>query len=291
MTQDIHTSVLLNEVVEGLQVKPKGRYIDATLGFGGHTRALLDAAAGTSVLGIERDPEVAQYTKDALKSYGDRIEVVNKSYEHLSDIVNSEKTYDGIVFDLGYSSWHVDDSGKGFSFSGDEPLDMRYNPQGSSESAADIVNNWKPRQLIQIFEEFGEEPKSRLIANAIVKHRAEHQIRTTKELVEVVQTVKKPGKGMHPATQVFQALRIAVNDELGALQRALPQVLDVITPGGRIVIISFHSLEDRIVKRFFKHFDTEAVWVVTKKPITPTEEEIEANPRARSAKLRVAQRT
>ena len=150
MSEIIHTPVLLQEVIDGLSVRARGRYIDATLGFGGHTRGILDTAKGTSVLGIERDPEVARQAKLALRSYGDRVKVVTSSYEQLSEVATAtdEHTYDGIVFDLGYSSWHVDESGKGFSFRKDEPLDMRYNPKETSETAGDIINTWKKSYFI-----------------------------------------------------------------------------------------------------------------------------------------------
>ena len=297
MSEIIHTPVLLQEVIDGLSVRARGRYIDATLGFGGHTRGILDAAKGTSVLGIERDPEVARQAKLALRSYGDRVKVVTSSYEQLSEVATAtdEHTYDGIVFDLGYSSWHVDESGKGFSFRKDEPLDMRYNPKETSETAGDIINTWNEEELFHIFATFGEErtSASRRIARAIVQARkgGRNKIRTTGELVGIIeQEVAHRKHKIHPATLIFQALRIVVNDELGTLQRTLPQTLDVIKPGGKIAIISFHSLEDRIVKRFFAYFDTTQLWVMTKRPITPTGREIETNPRARSAKLRIAQR-
>ena len=287
-----HKSVLLDEVIAGMEIKPGGHYIDATLGFGGHTQAILHAADATTVLGIERDPHVATQTTATLQHYGDRIAIVVSSYEHMSEIVSSDIRYNGIVFDLGYSSWHIDESGKGFTFQKNEPLDMRYDPRDGSESAAHIVNTWSFEQLFQIFKEYGEERLSGPAAKAIVKARETEKFQTTEDLVNVIGAVIKrgPAAGVHPATRIFQALRIAVNDELGGLQRALPQVLDVIEVGGRIAIISFHSLEDRIVKRFFNHFDTTELWVITKKPIIPSSGEIASNPRARSAKLRIAQR-
>src|SRR3990167_3367987 len=204
---------------------------------------------------------------------------------HCVATATDEHTYDGIVFDLGYSSWHVDESGKGFSFRKDEPLDMRYNPKETSETAGDIINTWNEEELFHIFATFGEErtSASRRIARAIVQARkgGRNKIRTTGELVGIIeQEVAHRKHKIHPATLIFQALRIVVNDELGTLQRTLPQTLDVIKPGGKIAIISFHSLEDRIVKRFFAYFDTTQLWVMTKRPITPTGREIETNPRA-----------
>ncbi|OHB20492.1 MAG: 16S rRNA (cytosine(1402)-N(4))-methyltransferase, partial [Parcubacteria group bacterium RIFCSPHIGHO2_01_FULL_47_10b] len=193
MSEIIHTPVLLQEVIDGLSVRARGRYIDATLGFGGHTRGILDTAKGTSVLGIERDPEVARQAKLALRSYGDRVKVVTSSYEQLSEVATAtdEHTYDGIVFDLGYSSWHVDESGKGFSFRKDEPLDMRYNPKETSETAGDIINTWNEEELFHIFATFGEErtSASRRIARAIVQARkgGRNKIRTTGELVGIIE--------------------------------------------------------------------------------------------------------
>lgn len=254
-----HVPVLLKEVVEALQPAPGKKFIDATAGWGGHTHALRDA--GAEVLAIERDPVLAQ-----------RINAVNDSYANIVPISQGFAPVDGVLFDLGFSSWHVEESGKGFSFQRDEPLDMRYGNTG--RTAADILNHESEEEIARILKEYGEERFDGRIAHAIVKVRP---LMTTKQLVEVIESVVPRRTKIHPATRTFQALRIAVNQELENLEQGLKGALKVVKEGGMIAVITFHSLEERIVKKFIKTRLIRPQWV-----------EIKANRRARSAKLRVA---
>ena len=306
-----HVPVLLNEVIDLLQLKPGMNVIDCTLGDGGHAEKILEKMAPNGrLLGIDADPESILRAKKFLYPLQDRILFVRDNFVHLVEIVKREKfgPVHGIVMDLGWSLQQMEERGRGFSFQKDEPLDMRYAPDGEIRNpkseirnlaAADLISDESEQQLARIFREYGEERLSRQIAEAIVKYRKRVKIETSKQLAEIVLAVyrRKLGSkqdvpwigGMHPATKVFQALRIAVNDELGALEKTLPQAVSVLAPRGRLAVISFHSLEDRIVKHFFKSRKG-AVHIVTKKPVTPSETEVTENPRARSAKLRVAEK-
>lgn len=260
----MHTPVLLHEVIEAFQPLQGKKIIDATANGGGHTNAMRQM--GAEVLAIEWDPELAK-----------RINAVHDSYVNIKKIAGGEK-FDGVLFDLGFSSWHIDESGRGFSFQRDEPLDMRYSPStssgSSSETAADILNTESEEELARILKEYGDERFDGRIANAIVKARP---LATTYDLVNaIVRVVPRRGR-IHPATRTFQALRIAVNHELENLQKGLEGAMEVVKPGGKIAVISFHSLEDRIVKKFFgKSKVIRAKW-----------EEVKQNRRARSAKLRI----
>jgi len=273
----MHTPVLKKEVLEYLDPKPNQNFIDATIGFGGHASAILEKTAPEGkVLGIEWDKDVFEKLEKR-----DRLIAVNDSYANLKEVVEKHGfgPVDGILFDLGISSWDLEESGRGFSFQKDEPLDMRFNPEGNTLTAQKIVNTWQEREIAQILWEYGEERFSRVIARRIVQRRKESPIMTTFELKELIPKRIKPHR-------VFQGLRIAVNMELENLKAGLEQALEILGENGRIAVISFHSLEDRIVKNFFK--DNNNLERLTKKAIKPSDQELEKNYRSRSAKLRVA---
>lgn len=288
MTKIQHIPVLLEEVLTYLRPEPKQVFIDGTVGQGGHADAIASRALpGGRLLAIDRDPVNLAIARERLASYGDRIVYVNDSYANVTELAGEHDflQVNGMLLDLGYSSLHIEDASRGFSFMKEGPLDMRYDPT-SDVTAADIVREWSEESLARIFRVYGEEMRAAEIARVIVETRRNNAILTTTDLANLVTTVVHQHGPIHPATKVFQALRIAVNDELGELERALPQCVDMLASGGRLAIITFHSLEDRIVKNFFKtRTDLE---IVTKRPIAPTRDEIKANPRSRSAKLRVA---
>lgn len=294
-----HIPVLKDEVIEYLDPKPSENFVDCTFGFGGHTKAILERnSPGGKVLGIEWDEEKCKVQSSKCK-VEERLIVVNDSYANLKDIVKREKfqPLNGVLLDIGISSFEVENSGRGFSFQKNEPLDMRYAVQSSkckvkSLTAKEIVNEWDEEELTRIFSEYGQERFARNIASNIANIRKENLIETTFQLVEIIRKSfprsYKFGKA-HFATRVFQALRIAVNGELDNLKNVLPQALDILEENGRIAVISFHSLEDAIVKSFFKEqAKNSKLQILTKKPITASFEEVKINPRARSAKLRVA---
>ena len=287
----MHIPVLQKEVIKYLQVKPNENFIDCTFGQGGHTTAFLERnKPNGKVLGIEIDPELFGTVKQR-----DRLILVNDSYLNLKKIVEKSclKPVNGILFDLGFSSWHIEESGKGFSFQKDEPLIMRYD-SGQGLTAKEIINKWPEKEIENILREYGEERFSRRIAKEIIKARKTRPIKTTFQLKEIIKNAvpRNYERGrISPATRTFQALRIKVNDELENLKKVLPQALKILEPEGRLVIISFHSLEDRIVKNFLREESKKAqIKILTKKPIRPTEEEIKNNPRSRSARLRAAVR-
>lgn len=303
-----HTPVLLSEVVDALQLTSGLNVVDCTLGDAGHAEKILEATSPNGkLLGIDADPEAVLRAKQFLYSFEDRVMFARDNFTHLQEITEREKFYpvNAILFDLGWSSPQFEERGRGFSFAKDEPLDMRYegriqetNYKIQIQTAADIVNDLSVVELERIFKEYGEERLSKEIAEAVVEWRKKERIERTGQLVEVVlevyrQKLKTKKEvpwvgGLHPATKVFQALRIAVNDELGVLERALPQAVNVLESGGRMAVITFHSLEDRIVKHFFK--GEKRIQIITKKPIVCGKEEYTVNPRARSAKLRVAEK-
>lgn len=302
-----HVPVLLEQVIAGLKVQPGGRYIDGTLGGGGHAAQILAASSPDGVLlGIDRDPAALQTAKARLAGYAERFELVHSSFALLAYVAAAHGfvPVDGVLLDLGLSSLQLADAERGFSFLAEGPLDMRFDTTSRGRRAADLVNQLSLEDLADILNRYGEERQSRRIARAIVEARPLH---TTQELVEVVERAVPRRRGrLHPATLVFQALRIAVNDELTALESVLPQAVDLLVPGGRLVIIAFHSLEDRIVKRFMRRESKDCICppelpicmcdhqailnLITRKPIQPTDEEIRINPRSRSARLRVAER-
>jgi len=285
----IHKPVLVKEVLELLNVKPDENVIDGTVGQGGHAALILEKTGPNGkLLGIDADAGQIENAKRNLARFGERVTLVNDSYGNIAEIVqqNNVEPVNAVLLDLGYSSWQLENSGKGFSFQKDEPLDMRY---GSGElTAKKIVNEWPQEKLQEIIEEFGEEKFARRIAEGIVRQRKVKKITTTFELKEVVEKIVLRREKIHPATRTFQALRIAVNDELGTVQQGLEGALSVLSSGGRLVVISFHSLEDRIVKNVSKTHPE--LVVLTKKPITASEQEMVTNPRSRSAKVRAIQK-
>lgn len=309
-----HIPVLLAEMLDKLNPQDAMTYLDGTFGAGGYTRAILDRA-DCSVLALDRDPRAIAGGAELVKSYAPRLMLKNTRFGDLSDAVAGEPLIDGIVLDIGVSSMQLDEADRGFSFSQDGPLDMRMSAADGEEaekspSAADLVNELEESQLADVIYYYGEERRSRAIASAIVRRRAQNPIRRTAELAEICTHVygRRSKDKVHPATRTFQALRIAVNDELGELVRALLAAEKVLRPGGRLVVVTFHSLEDRIVKRFFatragktsggsRHmpeliqFETSSFQIVNQRPLVPSNHELAVNPRSRSAKLRYGIRT
>ena len=281
-----HVPVLQKEVLEGLNLSPGETAIDATLGLGGHARSILDATAPHGMLiGIDRDARNLQVAENNLQAYDGRVKYMNASFAKLAEL--GIEPVSGILFDLGISSVHVDEADRGFSFQKDGPLDMRFD-QGQEIRAEQVVNSLSREDLEAIFRKYGEEPRAREIVKAILVARKQERIVTTKQLADIVaSTVKRQGKA-HPATRVFQAIRMIVNEELEQVERGLPAAVDLLKPGGRIAVISFHSLEDRLVKQFLK--SRKDLTIITKKPIKPSYEEVRMNPRARSGKLRIAEK-
>jgi 16S rRNA (cytosine1402-N4)-methyltransferase len=304
-----HTPVLLSETIAALKPQPGGSYIDATLGLGGHAERVLELSTPNgALLGIDADPAALVMARHRLAPYGDRIVLVESYFDELARIAADTgfQASAGVLFDLGVSSPQLDEAGRGFSFQQNAPLDMRMGPT-AGRTAADLVNSLSDAELQRIFQEYGEERFSRRVAKRIAEERARRPIRTTVELAEIVAAARPRSKErIHPATRVFQALRIAVNDELGRLERALPQAVTVLREGGRLAVITFHSLEDRLVKRFMRQEARGCICppevpvcvcgrqptlrVLTPHPLTASGAEVAANPRARSAKLRVAER-
>jgi 16S rRNA (cytosine1402-N4)-methyltransferase len=283
-----HVSVLLDRVIEYLQ--PRGgsgfRALDCTVGAGGHAFSLLERSAPDGTLvGLDADSEALELAHQRLAAFAGRFELLQRNFETLGDMDLGE--FDAVLMDLGLSSMQLETSGRGFSLQRDEPLDMRFDAT-HGESAAELLERVSQDELERILREYGEERRARALAKRILER---HLVRTS-DLVAAVTSVLGPARGrIHPATRTFQALRIAVNDELGALERGLDPGLHALRPGGRIAVISFHSLEDRIVKwRFRQWADAGRVRVLTKKPLMASEDEQRTNPRSRSAKLRVAER-
>jgi len=290
----VHAPVLLNEVVEFLQVKPGGIYVDGTVGGGGHAKAILEQMGGQGIyIAIDRDRHTLDRARETLTDFKESIHFVHGVYSDLPKILSDLRVegVDGILLDLGVSSFQLEGETRGFSFLKKGPLDMRMDPgDETAVTAAEIVNEWPEKNLAEIFYKFGEERFARRIARAIAAVRRGSPFTTTTALAEVVaKTISRGGRfKIHPATRVFQALRIEVNDELDHLQRFLSLDFGFLRPGGRIGIISFHSLEDRLVKQAFR--SRKDLKRVTKKPVEPSEEELQMNPRSRSAKLRVVEK-
>lgn len=306
-----HEPVMVDEIIALLcadRAAPQ-RVIDGTLGAGGHTQALIEAGAG-HVLGLDVDTMALAIARENLQAVADRVTIIHDSYTNMDAAADSLgwAQVDAILVDLGVSSMQLDIAERGFAFMQDGPLDMRFDPSGVGATAADIVNTWDPDELADIFRRYGEEQHSRRIAQAIATHRP---FQRTTELAAVIADALpdkrphgKPVKRIHPATRVFQALRIVVNDELGAVERLLPVAINRLRPGGRLAVISFHSLEDRIVKHYFREASTEVqsppgmmldekeavVRLITRKPVVAADDEIARNPRSRSAKLRVVEK-
>lgn len=293
----MHVPVLLNETIDGLKLQPGENVVDCTLGAGGHATAVLaKTAPDGKLLGFDVDEAALEAARKSLGAYGSRAMLVRENYRNVERVLHTQPfgPIHAALLDLGFSSLEIDDPTRGFSFRFDGPLDMRFD-QTQEETAASIVNSWSADDLSRILWEYGEEKWARKIADGIVKARREEKIVTTTQLVDVI-AHSVPGfyrRSKLPfPTRTFQALRIATNDELGNVRTALPVLWDALVPGGRLAVISFHSLEDRIIKRFFleKAQKGEGT-VVTKRPITASEEEIKRNSRSRSAKLRIAIKT
>lgn len=303
-----HLPVLENEVVEFLNPKPGDTIVDCTLGLGGHAlRIIPELGKSGNYIGFDLDEKNLSEARKRLEKYGGQVKLVKRNFRYLSDelLKLGFDQVDGILLDLGLSSPHVDDPSRGFSFREEGALDMRYD-RSSGKSAYDVVNHYSDEELIKIFREYGEERMARRIAGAIVEVRKIAPLKTTKELSELIGSVVRGKHHLDPSTRVFQALRIEVNDEISALKDVLPQAFSHLKKGGRMVVISYHSLEDRIVKHFFKDESRECICpkelpicvcnhkptlkILTKKPMTPTLEEIGRNRRARSAKLRAIEK-
>jgi 16S rRNA (cytosine1402-N4)-methyltransferase len=304
----IHEPVLLSEVLEYLRPnRANGILVDATVGLGGHAEALLERHPDVRLIGIDRDPEALERSRERLSRFGDRVTLVRGRHESLIEILKQlqVETVSGLLADLGVSSMQLDDAARGFSFRFEGPLDMRMGAEG--RSAADLVNTLDEHELARILRDYGEERMARGIARAIVKARDEEPIATTTRLSEVIRTVKRPRYNeIDPSTLTFQALRIATNEELIGLDRFVDDAVSVLESGARVAIISFHSLEDRIVKRAFRRLEGECtcppnlpvcgcgaraeIEILTGRPVTASEEEEGRNPRSRSAKLRVAEK-
>lgn len=300
-----HIPVLPNEVIDSLQPKANQNFIDCTLGDAGHSEMILEKIGPNGkLLGIDADAESLLRAKQYLYRFEGRVIFARDNFVNLAKIIaeNNFGTVRGILMDLGWSSPQFSERGRGFSFEKDEPLDMRY--QGGSElaaeTAADVVNNYSESDLVRIFKTYGEENLSKEIAAAIAEARKKRPIERTSQLVEIILAVyrKKLNStkeipwvgGLHPATKVFQAIRIEVNHELEVLRQALPQAVEALIAGGRLAVISFHSLEDRIVKQFFQKLANKTIKFVNKKPIIASDDEVAQNPKARSAKLRVVEK-
>ena len=293
-----HIPVMAKEVLFWLAREGRRAYLDCTVGYSGHAEKLLEASGSDSrLIGLDRDVAAIAASRERLARFGDRALLIHGHFvdlkQHLA--TNGIDQVDGILFDLGVSSTQLEEPARGFSFQGEGPLDMRMD-QSKGGTAADLINRWPEAQLADTIFQFGEERFSRRIARAIVHARERHPLSTTKELVSVIEGAVpanyRHGR-IHCATRTFQAFRIAVNQELDCLEPALRDAVDVLSPGGRLCVISFHSLEDRIAKHTFRALsgkDNPSLTVLTKRPQVPTREESERNPRSRSAKLRAAQR-
>jgi 16S rRNA (cytosine1402-N4)-methyltransferase len=298
MDEPAHTSVLLEPVLDALRPQPGigFRALDCTVGAGGHSFALLERSAPDGrLVGLDADAEALRIATDRLAPFAGRFELRQADFGELGQL--HLEPFDAIMFDLGLSSMQLESSGRGFSFRRDEPLDMRFGAAAATQTAEELVNSLSEADLERILREYGEEPRARRVARSIVQRRERMPLRRTGDLVAAVTAALGPARGrIHPATRTFQALRIEVNDELGALERGLDAAIELLKPGGRIAVISFHSLEDRIVKWRLRGWAAAAapekhrVSIVTRKPLVPSAEEQARNPRARSAKLRVAER-
>lgn len=305
-----HRPVLYEAVLKGLAPRPNGCYVDATVGAGGHAEGILAASGPRGrLLGIDADPQAVALARERLALFacagtsagGDRATLVQGNFSQLASIASAQgfAEVDGILFDLGLSSMQLAAPERGFSFQQDGPLDMRFDPS-TSTTAADLINGLEERKLAEILRRYGQERQARRVARAVVSARP---LCSTAQLAALVEKVIGRRERIHPATRTFQALRIAVNDELSALNKALPQALDLLETGGRLAVISFHSLEDRIVKQFFEREARDCICppdvplcvcghrarlsIITRHPIRPSEEEVAANPRSRSARLRI----
>ena len=305
----MHYSVLLKESIDGLNIKDGGTYVDCTLGYAGHSKVILEKNKKGKLFAFDEDENAVKYSKEALSSIGDNFTIFKENFANLKETLEKENILkvDGFLFDLGFSSPQIDDAKRGFSFKLNAPLDMRMDTQNSL-TAKDVVNTYSLEKLTEIFFKFAEEKYSKVIASAICKERKNKEIVTTFELVEIIQ--KAVGASYfyknHPEREIFQAIRIEVNNELSVIEKALPDAIDMLSKGGRICVITFHSLEDRLVKQIFKKYSEvddilkgmidipdeykPKIKIINKKPILPTDEEINENSRSHSAKLRIVER-
>lgn len=306
-----HISVLLDETIDGLDIKPDGIYVDGTLGGGGHSYEILKRLSPKGrLIGIDQDGEALKAAGERLKEFENQITLVRSNYCEIDKVLkelNVEKV-DGILLDIGVSSYQLDNLERGFSYKSDAPLDMRMDTR-QELTAADVVNTYSENELFKIIKDYGEDKFAKNIAKHIVLARKEKPLETTKELSEVIKRaipMKVQAKGGHPAKKTFQAIRIEVNQELTVLKESIDKMIDLLKPNGRICIITFHSLEDRIVKRKFRENENPCTCppnfpvcvcgkkskgkVITRKPIIPSEDEIEENKRAKSSKLRIFER-
>ena len=306
-----HRPVLLRETIELLAAERGGLFVDCTVGLGGHSEAILQASRDATVLGIDRDDEALKLARERLAQYGSRFRAVQADFRELTRVLATAKVRQarGILADLGVSSWQLDSPSRGFSFRHDAPLDMRMDAAGGGETAAELLGRLSEVDIARIIFEYGEERRSRRIARFIVERRERGEpVSTTRDLAQLVERAVGPGKKrrIHPATRTFQALRIAVNQELENLDRFVAEAVDLLEPEGRLAVISFHSLEDRIIKRTLLKLSGRCqcpprvpqctcgarrmIDILTRRPITPGEEEVADNPRARSAKLRAGRK-
>ena len=310
-----HISVLLNETVDSLNIRPDGIYVDGTLGGGGHAYHVAERLTGGGrLIGIDQDADAIAAATERLKPFADRVSIVRDNYVNIKSVLSGlgiteeEKAVDGIYLDLGVSSWQLDNAERGFSYMEDAPLDMRMDRR-QSQTAADLVNTATEQELFRIIRDYGEDRFAKNIAKHIVQARERKPVETTKELADIIRgaiPMKVQVTGGHPAMRTFQAIRIALNEELTVLENSIDTMIRLLKPGGRLSIITFHSLEDRIVKNGFRRNEHPCICppgfpvcvcgreslgtVITKKPILPTEEEIRENSRSHSAKLRVFER-
>lgn len=305
----MHYSVLLKESIDGLNIKDGGTYVDCTLGYAGHSKVILEKNKKGKLFAFDEDENAVNYSKEALSSIGDNFTIFKENFANLKETLEKENIFkvDGFLFDLGFSSPQIDDAKRGFSFKLNAPLDMRMDTQNSF-TAKDVVNTYSLEKLTDIFFRYAEEKYSKVIATAICKERKNKEIVTTFELVDIIQ--KAVGASYfyknHPEREIFQAIRIEVNNELSVIEKALPDAIDMLSKGGRICVITFHSLEDRLVKQIFKKYSEvddilkgmidipleykPKIKIINKKPILPTDEEINENSRSHSAKLRIVER-
>lgn len=298
MSKVVHRAVMLEEAIEFLALQEGGTYVDCTLGAGGHSAEILRRIGPQGrLIGLDKDRSALERTKEALAPYLAQVTFVHRDFRHLADVLQEQAIdqVDGILFDLGVSSYQVLEPERGFSYSFDAPLDMRMD-DCSETTAADLVNSLPERELANIIFRYGEERWSRRIAKFIVERRERKTVTTTGQLVEIIKDAIPAAarrKGPHPARRTFQALRIAVNDELAGVEEGIRAGIPFLRRGGRIVVISFHSLEDRIVKNIFREYARAPeglLSILTKKPLVPSQKEIKQNPRSRSAKLRAAEK-
>ena len=309
--EELHRPVMLEEVISLLEPQRGGLFVDATLGLGGHTEAILGRSAGTNVIGIDQDTEAIAEARKRLKDFGGRLRIEHANFSEIANVLArfGGLKADGILADLGVSSLQFDSETRGFSFRFDAPLDMRMDRNSDSPTAADLLNTWEEEDIANVIYRFGEERFSRRIARKIVERRESGApVQTTRELARLVESCvrRSPKDKIHPATRTFQALRIAVNDELEILEKFVSDSVELLRKDGRLAIITFHSLEDRIIKQSFQKLSgkcmcppripqcvcgaTRLIEILTRKPLVPSEIEIAENPRARSAKLRACRK-